>query len=73
MMTVRASQLSGTIQNAFVILYRNPQNDARDRKYQSLKGAVGTILRQNEAELKMSKEIDHQTSSTDQAGEVQSV
>ncbi len=40
------------------------------RKYQSYKGAVGTTLSHNEAELKMSKEIDHQTSSTDQAGKI---
>ena len=39
-------------------------------KYQSYKGAVGTILCHNEAELKMSKEIDHQISSTDQAGKI---
>ena len=38
------------------------------RKYQSYKGAVGETLCQNEAELKFSMEIDHQTSSTDQAG-----
>ena len=32
--------------------------ETRTRKYHSLKGAVGTPLRQNEAELKISKEID---------------
>ena len=41
-----------------------------DRKYQSLKGAVGAILCQNEEELKISKEIDHQISSTDKAGKI---
>ncbi len=40
------------------------------RKYQSYKGAVGATLRQNEAELKISKENDHQTASTDQAGDI---
>ena len=37
---------------------------------QVLKGAVGKTLYQNEAELKFSMEIDHQISSTDQAGKV---
>ena len=37
---------------------------------QVLKGAVGTTLCQNEAELKFSMENDHQTSSTDQAVKV---
>ena len=37
---------------------------------QVLKGAVGTTLRQNEAELKFSMEIDHQISSTNQAGKI---
>ncbi len=36
------------------------------RNNQSLKGAVGTTLCQNEADLKISMEIDHQISSTDQ-------
>ena len=37
---------------------------------QVLKGAVGTTLHQNEAELKISMEIDHQISFTDQTGEI---
>ena len=41
-----------------------------DRKYQSYKGAVGTTLCENKAELKISKEIDHQILSTDQAGKI---
>ncbi len=41
-----------------------------NRNYQSLKRAVGTILCQNEAALKISMEIDHQNSSTDQAGKI---
>ena len=46
----------------------NDKKPLFERKYQSYKGAVGTTLFQNEAELKISKEIDHQISSTDQAG-----
>ncbi len=38
------------------------------RNYQSLKGAVVVTHCQNEAELKFSMEIDHHTSSTEQAG-----
>ncbi len=41
-----------------------------NRNNQSLKGAVGTTLCQNEAELKLSMEMDHHTSSTDQAGKI---
>ena len=40
---------------------------------QVLKGAVGTTLRENEAELKISMEIDHQNSSIDQTGKIRLV
>ena len=41
-----------------------------EQNYQSLKGAVGATVCQNEAQLKLSMEIDHQNSSTDQAGKI---
>ncbi len=44
--------------------------DPSTRFCQVLKGAVGTTLCQNEAKLKFSMEIDHHTSSTDQAGKI---
>ena len=40
------------------------------RLSQLYKGAVGATLCQNEAELKISKEIDYQISFTDQAGKI---
>ncbi len=40
------------------------------RLSQVLKGVVGTTLCQNEAELKFSMEINHQISSTGQAGKI---
>ncbi len=39
------------------------------RLSQVLKGAVGTTLCQNEAELIFQMEIDHQISTTDKAGQ----
>ncbi len=41
-----------------------------NRKYQSLRGAVVVTHCRKEAELKFSMEIDHHTSSTEQAGKI---
>ena len=45
--------------------YLQCDSECEGRFCQVLKEAVGTTFRQNEAELKISMEIDHQTSPTD--------